>query len=47
MSARAGVEESRWRRPDGSYEEMVYREGIVHPVALSGVAIDLAALFAD
>lgn len=35
-----------WRRqPDGSYEETVYREGIVRPIALPGVAIDLAALF--
>lgn len=35
-----------WRRqPDGSYEETVYREGIVRPVALPGVEIDLAALF--
>jgi Uma2 family endonuclease len=35
-----------WRRqPDGSYEETVHREGIVHPTALPGVDIDLAALF--
>ena len=35
-----------WRRqPDGSYEETVYREGIVHPIALPGVEIDLNALF--
>jgi Uma2 family endonuclease len=35
-----------WRRlPDGSYEETVYREGIVRPVALPDVKIDLAALF--
>ena len=35
-----------WRRlPDGSYEEVVYTEGVVHPVALPGVEIDLAALF--
>jgi Uma2 family endonuclease len=37
-----------WRRqPDGSYEETGYQEGIVRPVALPEVAIDLAALFAD
>jgi Uma2 family endonuclease len=36
-----------WRRPpDGSYEETVYREGSVSPVALPGVTIHLAALFA-
>ena len=35
-----------WRRqPDGSYEEMVYHEGLVQPVALPGVVIDLAELF--
>jgi Uma2 family endonuclease len=35
-----------WRRlPDGSYEEAVFSEGVVHPVALPGVGIDLAALF--
>jgi Uma2 family endonuclease len=33
------------RRPDGGYEETVFAEGIVHPIALPGVAIDLAALF--
>jgi Uma2 family endonuclease len=37
-----------WRRlPDGSYEEVIFSEGIVHPVALPGVEIDLAVLFAD
>ncbi|MFN8591086.1 MAG: Uma2 family endonuclease [Thermomicrobiales bacterium] len=36
-----------WRRqPDGTYTEHVYREGLVHPATLPGVAIDLAALFA-
>lgn len=35
-----------WRRqPDGSYNQTVITEGIVRPVALPGVAIDLAALF--
>ena len=33
------------RRPDGSYEETVYRGGPVHPVALPGVTIDLDVLF--
>ncbi len=35
-----------WRRqPDGSYDEIVYREGVVEPVALPNVAIALADLF--
>jgi Uma2 family endonuclease len=35
-----------WRRqPDDSYVETVYRGGIVRPVLLPGVAIDLDALF--
>ncbi|MGH2615937.1 MAG: Uma2 family endonuclease [Thermomicrobiales bacterium] len=35
-----------WRRlANGSYEETFYREGIVRPVALPGVEIDLAKLF--
>ena len=35
-----------WRRQsDGSYEETMHRGGVVHPVALPGVAIDLDALF--
>jgi Uma2 family endonuclease len=35
-----------WRRlPDGSYEETIYRDGIVRPTALLGVEIDLTALF--
>jgi Uma2 family endonuclease len=35
-----------WRRqPDGSYEETVHRGGIVTPVALPGVEIDLETLF--
>ena len=33
------------RRPDGAYTESVYREGIVRPESLPGVAIDLVALF--
>ena len=36
---------TRQRQPDGSYQESLYREGIVHPVALPGVEIDLAVLF--
>src|SRR3712207_8267863 len=33
-----------WRRqPDGSYGEAVHTLGIIHPVALPNVAIDLAA----
>jgi Uma2 family endonuclease len=37
-----------WRRlPGGSYEEVVFSESVVHPVALPGVEIDLAALFED
>lgn len=35
-----------WRRqPDGRYDEAVYTEGIVRPIALPGVSIDLAVLF--
>jgi Uma2 family endonuclease len=35
-----------WRRqPDGSYEETVYRDGIVRPASLPGVTISLAELF--
>ena len=35
-----------WRRqPDGSYAETMYREGIVRPIALPNVEIDLEALF--
>lgn len=33
------------RQPDGSYEETIFREGVVRPQALPGVEIDLAALF--
>jgi Uma2 family endonuclease len=37
-----------WRRqPDGSYLETVYREGIVQPGSLPGVAIDLGELCDD
>jgi hypothetical protein len=36
-----------WRgQPNGSYEETVFREGIVRPASLPEVAIDLAELFA-
>jgi Uma2 family endonuclease len=35
-----------WRRQsDGSYEETIYREGIVRPASLPGVEIDLGELF--
>jgi Uma2 family endonuclease len=35
-----------WRRqPDGSYEETIHRGGIITPVALPGVAVDLDTLF--
>jgi len=35
-----------WRRqPDGTYAVSEYRGGIVYPVALPGVAVDLDALF--
>jgi Uma2 family endonuclease len=35
-----------WRRqPDGSYNESQYTGGIVRPVALPGVAVDLDTLF--
>jgi Uma2 family endonuclease len=35
-----------WRRqPDGGYSETVFTGGVVEPVALPGVAIELAALF--
>jgi Uma2 family endonuclease len=35
-----------WRRqPDRSYVETVYREGVIQPVALPGVRIELASLF--
>lgn len=34
------------RRPDGGYDEFVAATGIVEPVALPGVKIDLDALFA-
>jgi len=35
-----------WRRlPNGKYEEMIYREGVIRPTALPGVEIDLAILF--
>jgi hypothetical protein len=35
-----------WRRqPDGSYEATTHRGGIVTPVALSGVEINLDELF--
>jgi Uma2 family endonuclease len=35
-----------WRRlPDGNYEQSLHRNGIVRPVALPDVEIDLAVLF--
>ncbi len=35
-----------WRlRPDDTYDETVYREGVVRSASLPGVAIDLATLF--
>jgi Uma2 family endonuclease len=35
-----------WRRlPDGSYDETIHHEGVVSPMALPGVEIDLAVLF--
>jgi Uma2 family endonuclease len=35
-----------WRRqPDGSYDEVTYREGVIRPASLPGVSIDLAELF--
>ncbi len=33
------------RQPDGSYQEVIHRGGIVIPVALPGVTIDLDELF--
>jgi Uma2 family endonuclease len=33
------------RQPDGSYSETIYTGGVVHPVALPDVAIDLDRLF--
>ena len=37
-----------WRcLPDGSYDETIYRNGVVSSMALPGVEIDLAALFSD
>jgi Uma2 family endonuclease len=35
------------RQPDGTYRQTLHRQGVVHPASLPGVAIDLAALFAD
>jgi len=37
---------ARRRQPDGSYAETVHRGGIMRPVALPDIAIDLDALFA-
>ncbi len=35
-----------WRRqPDGSYVESLHREGVIQPLALPGVTIDVTALF--
>ncbi|MGH2615935.1 MAG: Uma2 family endonuclease [Thermomicrobiales bacterium] len=35
---------ARRRQPDGTYGETMHREGIIRPVALPGVEIDLSAL---
>lgn len=36
-----------WRRqPDGTYTETILHGGLVHPIALPGVTLDLDALFA-
>lgn len=35
------------RRPDAGYDRSVHPSGIVRPIALPGVAIDLDALFGD
>jgi Uma2 family endonuclease len=38
---------TRWlRQPDGSYQESVHEHGVIEPVALPGVQIDLDFLFA-
>ncbi|MBA2597382.1 MAG: Uma2 family endonuclease [Chloroflexia bacterium] len=34
------------RQPDGSYRETLHRDGMIEPIALPGVTIDLAELFA-
>ena len=37
---------SAWvRQPDGTFTEHVYREGVIRPVALPNVSIDLTELF--
>jgi Uma2 family endonuclease len=37
-----------WRRQeDGSYDERIYRDGVILPAALPGVTIDLARLFEE
>ena len=38
---------ARWRQPDGSYVEAVYRGGKVRPKSLPNVEIDLDELFAE
>ncbi len=35
------------RRDDGSYDENLYRDGVIHPAALPGVTIDVAQLFEE
>lgn len=35
-----------WQRSDGTYHEAIHRGGVVEPVALPGVRVDLDALFA-
>lgn len=36
---------ARRRQPDGRYEEIIFTEGAVRPIALPGVEIDLETLF--
>ena len=37
---------TRWvRQPDGSYQEIVRRDGLISPIAFPGVTIDLDQLF--
>lgn len=37
---------ARRRQPDGSYEESIFTEGVIRPVALPSVQVDLSSLFA-
>ena len=35
-----------WRRqPDGTYAQSIHRDGVIQPVALPGVSVDIHALF--